>query len=955
MREAAALLAWLFIGFCPDIIRAGQGAPADSLPVRYDLRQSGRVTSVKEQIGGTCWTHGAMAAMEGNLLVTGGWKAAGEYGEPDLAEYHLDWWNGFNAYHNDDTDPPAGDGLEVHRGGDYRVTSAYLSRGEGAVRDIDGQTFDMPPERYWDSFHIYYPRRIEWYYMGDGLEGIERIKRAVMEHGVVGTCMFYNYTLIRDFIHYQPSSDTRDPNHAVAIVGWDDDKITHAPAPGAWLCKNSWGQDWGVDGYFWISYYDKHCGRNPEMGAVSFQEVEPLRYDRIYYHDYHGWRATLTDCDLAMNAFTALEEEVLAAVSFFTAADSVDFAVEIYDRFSDGPGNLISEVQGFIANTGFNTVNLKTPLRLEAGRDFYILLYLSHGGYALDRTSEVPVLLGSSQTGTIVRSSAGPGESYYFRDGVWEDLYGLDLPPWGSGTANFCIKGLTVRSGYRFSLGERKLNGPGRVRVPLMGWGGMELKRLMLTIRFDDGVVVWQGAESYLEGMAFEETAGPGVVTLSWETESGEPAVGVGADKIADLVFDYTHGDTPLRFDTLLCSVQAEDGIYLGPVYEDGSIGRDLSEPVQSLTHMTGRIEITVFNNGALGTHSTTWTGRGIRWQGKDGVRCGGLIFGTAGQNRVNGLLPTYVELDKRLVMDFRNVESRYIDGFESGLMFDQISRAVFSDENARYPYAVNVVQECYTRTDDAFGLVRYGFVNTGRDTLTGFYAGLYMDWLFSDPEEPVDESGVCRDLNLVYACSGHGPYFLGTAALNGLSGYRMGSGEGEFQDGTRARIASFLYLSVPNDTVPEPSDVQTWAGTRLGTLIPGDTVWTVFALVGGDDLSDLRQHTVEAFEMAEDAGWLDSDVPVLPGQITLYPNYPNPFNASTTIQYYLPHEADVELTLFDIRGRRVARLVDGVQQEGTYQVSLDARRYGGLASGIYIYRLKADETVQARKLVLAK
>jgi hypothetical protein len=93
-------------------------------------------------------------------------------------------------------------------------------------------------------------------------------------------------------------------------------------------------------------------------------------------------------------------------------------------------------VSGTFERKGLHTVDLGTPVAFSAGESFAVSLELSRGGQPYDTTSEVNVLLGASYR-ALVRSSAAPGESYYWDGGAWVDL--TDFDP----DANFCIKALT--------------------------------------------------------------------------------------------------------------------------------------------------------------------------------------------------------------------------------------------------------------------------------------------------------------------------------------------------------------------------------------------------------------------------------------------------------------------------------------------------------------------------------
>ena len=86
------------------------------------------------------------------------------------------------------------------------------------------------------------------------------------------------------------------------------------------------------------------------------------------------------------------------------------------------------------------------------------------------------------------------------------------------------------------------------------------------------------------------------------------------------------------------------------------------------------------------------------------------------------------------------------------------------------------------------------------------------------------------------------------------------------------------------------------------------------------------------------------------PKAFALEQNYPNPFNPSSTIQYSIPYACDVQLSIFDLEGREIARLVDGGMPSGMHSIVWNA---GDAASGVYFARLQAAGSVATRKLIL--
>jgi photosystem II stability/assembly factor-like uncharacterized protein len=101
----------------------------------------------------------------------------------------------------------------------------------------------------------------------------------------------------------------------------------------------------------------------------------------------------------------------------------------------------------------------------------------------------------------------------------------------------------------------------------------------------------------------------------------------------------------------------------------------------------------------------------------------------------------------------------------------------------------------------------------------------------------------------------------------------------------------------------------------------------------------------------------LDKTFQLNPEQIILFENYPNPFNSSTHIEYYLPQEGIVSIKIFNITGQLLRTLVNESQKSGHYSVTWDGYSDFGMlvSSGIYIYQLRCNGQIKNRKLLLIK
>ena len=442
------------------------------LKSKYSLSSDINVKVKNQQDTSSCWAFSTTTVLETNIAKTSGrnFEFSPRHIEYATSRVFRDGINinGYNRY--------------VGNGGNPRIALAYVAAGVGPVLETDMpfennnntiylseiQNKDVPVqiEEYIDLPSLYKEynldgtvknytngydesssSRIE--YTDAQVEEIRnQIKNHIVKYGAISTKTYMQsdrfLNKVDSTYEYYCNDNDYVANHAVTIVGWDDNyskdnfsssygKPSH---DGAYLILNSWGTSWGTGGYYYVSYDDSLIERT----LYGVTKIKDKTYDYIYQHDILGSNQIIgynsINTAYMSNVFTrenSLELEELQEISFqlFTKSN-----VKVYINPSNANLNVnnltyLGELTNL--NPGYHTFKLNNTVQIN-GTKYAIVLKVTNIDYSWI------YFLGESKdydySSIFYTATVGLNESFSSPDGVnWEDV--------GRKNINYTIKAFT--------------------------------------------------------------------------------------------------------------------------------------------------------------------------------------------------------------------------------------------------------------------------------------------------------------------------------------------------------------------------------------------------------------------------------------------------------------------------------------------------------------------------------
>lgn len=377
-------------------------------------------TPAKNQVkGGNCWAFATIGALETAILkATGLYLDLSEENMKNIASlYSIYGWN-----------------METNEGGYDNMGFGYLTSWLGPVLESEDQYMDDSSiSPILDSFmhvqNVAFLKRTSFY-------DLNPIKKAIMDYGGVYSAIFmmaYYDSQVGEYVQCYRGNFPCD--HAVVLVGWDDNfYIPGAPGRGAWIAKNSWGENWGRNGYFYVSYYDNSCPKIGENeGVYAFILNDTIKYDKNYQYDVAktDYFLNTTGTVWYKNIFRATDDEYLAAVStYFEKSTRWDLTINVND--------VLRLTKSGNSPAGYYTLDLGEFIPLNIGDEFEVIFKIT-----VDGDAGVPISEKISLNNLFYRENI----SYISYDGInWKDMFNLawTYPDHTYDSQVACIKAFTI-------------------------------------------------------------------------------------------------------------------------------------------------------------------------------------------------------------------------------------------------------------------------------------------------------------------------------------------------------------------------------------------------------------------------------------------------------------------------------------------------------------------------------
>jgi len=398
----------------------------------YDLRDPNndgnlndtRLTPVRNQLNcGACWSFASFGVLENNL------KSTRHLSDDmnDFSENHM------RHSHNFD--------IASCAGGNLKMSAAYFVTNKGPIQETedpyrpltDEFCMDCVPNRYIDSI-VFLPTRHD-------IDDIGFIKRAIYHHGAIYSSMYFDENRYYDpdlssYYYDDPDDSFNDSNHAIVIVGWNDDmEIPDAQGKGAFIVRNSFGSDWGDHGYFYVSYFDESLAFT-SLGYI--EDHHSFSFKKIYQYDDLGWTGAIGSgdgSDWAANVFMADENIRITGVGFYTTGLNTSCTITIYQKmiyengYARHSNPLCDPQKSTFENIGYYSIPLSKPIQILSGNSFVVVIHYT----GLDNDYGIPIE--TPVMGYSSKATATENQSFVSDDGsIFFDL--TDLSP----QSNNCIK-----------------------------------------------------------------------------------------------------------------------------------------------------------------------------------------------------------------------------------------------------------------------------------------------------------------------------------------------------------------------------------------------------------------------------------------------------------------------------------------------------------------------------------